>query len=359
MPPEEDWLGKMLDSSGQGDGGPPPDAPPPPPPRRAEPERPITAVPVKRSPPEPSAPPPPPEPAMPNLIAPPDLFGSSPLDTGPFVPPPMDSPPVPPPPIPPPPIPQGPNTRRPAPVDRLFANPDEPMDLERKRQEAADKPPVLLGDPMTEPYQPKRASAWPYLLVAAGGAYFVWTQYLKPAAPAPPKLPEIILVPTEAPGPPMPRMIEPEDAHPPQTAPGAEPGTVSIEPAGPASGGAIGLTDWVFTGRLRDILTLSPVPARLVFDDFRSGRKKTVSTDARGRFRVRLPVPDGDGYYLKVERSGYMDRYVLEGGEVSRYPQAQRRERAETAARSVQRIPLSPVAEGRLVLDVLLIPEGL
>ena len=289
--------------------------------------------------------------SSPNLFAPPDLFASA---SPPPVPMPEEAPPAPfPEKVPLPPIGGPPTGRRPAPSDRLFASPDEPVRVEMQKQER------LFAHPdEVEEYRPKRPNSWPYLLVGAGAAYFVWTQVNRPKELVLPPPPPIILVPTEAPGPPMPRMIEEE---PPAQVSVTPVAPVGQPPAGssPPSYGELGSREWLFTGRFRDAITLQPVSAHVVFDDFSSGRKKRVRTDARGRFRVKLPVAEGDGYFLKVEKEGYLDRYILEGDEVARSPQSERRERAKTAARSVQRVPLSPLAEGQLTLDVLLIPAGL
>ncbi|MCX5789527.1 MAG: hypothetical protein NTX64_13640 [Elusimicrobia bacterium] len=119
------------------------------------------------------------------------------------------------------------------------------------------------------------------------------------------------------------------------------------------------ISEWVFTGRLRDIFTLEPIrSADLVFEDYTANRRFDVPTDEEGRFHVRVPAAEGAGYFLKVSKTGYTDRYEFEGGEVARLDKEERSRRAAIAARTVQRMALAPQSEGRLKLDLLLVPEA-
>lgn len=248
--------------------------------------------------------------------------------------------------------------------------PEEPRAQEppKRRPREAPTPRIYQAPDEFEPAAKPRRDPFVWVLLGAAAAAFAWVQFRQGgsppaftdsaaprpaaparAAPAPDRAspaqaitPADVLASRAA----MPRIIP--DAPPPE-APSATAGAAAED---------IGAREWVFSGRLRDFLSLKPVSATLVFDDFRSGKQKTVLSDRRGRFRVRLPVAEGDGYYLKVSQGGYLDRYDLDGADAARLPMERRRERAAVAARSVQRIPLSPPAEGRLELDVLLVPES-
>lgn len=252
------------------------------------------------------------------------------------------------------------------PKDGPLAAPVDPSDHAK-----ANRPPEFTDRP--EAIVAKRGNPLVFAAVGVAAAGLAWFQ-LRSRPPADVQsfgTDEDIRTTRPAPAPP-PTVVAPS---PPRASPFGEAPYEPQKPAvsappGPAGGGEVSVTaapsgggeewtGWVFTGRVRDILTLSPVPkAKLKFQDFKSGTTRQAVTDKQGRFKVKLPTPEGDGYFVKIERPSYLDRFVLEGGEVGAQGPDERRERARIAARTVQSVPLSPVEEGRLKLDLLLVPDS-
>lgn len=244
----------------------------------------------------------------------------------------------------------------------------------------AVRPPELTD--MAEVIVAKRDNPFIWAAVGVAALAFVWVQFrgrpatprLEPAEPETPARIEGLDPPVGSPppAPPAPpaqpqgprsspfgeQPYEPKqpDILPDSKAGGKEVRIVAEPP--PAAGTEAGF-GWVFEGRVRDILTLAPVgSAKLKFQDFSSGTSRSATSDKRGRFRVKLPTPQGDGYFLKIDKPGYMDRFDLEGASAADLGAEDRREKAKVAAKTVQAVPLSPVAEGKLELDLLLVPVG-
>lgn len=261
-----------------------------------------------------------------------------------------------------------------APVTAPMANDEPPSAKAVRPPEFTDRPETLVA---------RRDNPFVWAFVGLAAAAFTWAQLrsgrgagdiiplvAKPAAPRAVQFPPALAEPP-APPPPAVEISEPKPG--PSVSPFGEnyiPESRDIrsDAGAGATSGEVVVTgdlsagesrDWLFTGRVRDILTLAPVgSAKLRFEDFKSGKQRQITTDARGRFRIRLPVPDADGYFLKVSRTSYRDRYVLEGAELAIQGPEERRERAKTAARTVQGFPLSPTEMGKLELDLLLVPDS-
>jgi hypothetical protein len=68
--------------------------------------------------------------------------------------------------------------------------------------------------------------------------------------------------------------------------------------------------EWWFYGKVYDLLTLQRIAGvEMTFigeDDF------NVTTNAKGEFKIRLPIPDGGGYDLLIDREGYTEGYLLD-----------------------------------------------
>ena len=120
-------------------------------------------------------------------------------------------------------------------------------------------------------------------------------------------------------------------------------------------------SQWVFYGRVYDLITLLPVPdVQLSFSSVASGAANGARSDADGRFAVVLPRLSQGSYEIRGAHSGYASPALYEPDiPYSRLPLAERREIALNAQDGDMPLPpLTDVAgEASVRRDVFLAPS--
>lgn len=117
---------------------------------------------------------------------------------------------------------------------------------------------------------------------------------------------------------------------------------------------------WSVRGDVYDLLSLKPVSgARVVFTSRTDGKSRSVKTDAKGRYRLKLPKLKEGGYNASVSHAAYRPIFLEEMDPPYRTQKAARREdAAQTAVTSqVLHVPFLPEYEqDEVEYGVVLLP---
>lgn len=164
----------------------------------------------------------------------------------------------------------------------------------------------------------------------------------EPVAAAPEPSPEPVPVP----------MPEPAPAEP--SAPGSG-GPIAAAPEPVAAPSAPAPAEWVFEGKVTDILTYKPVRgAVLLFMTQAEDETYEAKSDAKGLWSVKLP-PRKDGYKLVVDHAEYIAEYFDETEPPYRTWTLPKRRQLRAAKPAHKAWWVG--AEGSLRRDVLLFPD--